>query len=151
MLALVPMLYTEFVTEAARSAKARTKAGTLDRRTFEEHIRHVEGIGAVDPGTTAGSHDKSSPGMATLASPIWNPQSSPGGVANRKTECILSEMEFHEKHFVLTTLCIRLGLISHAMSACLALKSRIWYYHDTATKSPVGIYQAVEQRHPTTR
>jgi len=52
--------------EAARSAKASTEAGTLDRRTVEESIRDVEGIEAVYPGTTAGNHDASGMGTTTI-------------------------------------------------------------------------------------
>jgi hypothetical protein len=59
--------------EAARSAKASTEAGTLDRRTVEEHLRDVEGIGAVDLRTGAGDHDPLGPGMATLtaSTSLW--------------------------------------------------------------------------------
>ncbi|KFA71247.1 hypothetical protein S40288_07795 [Stachybotrys chartarum IBT 40288] len=53
-------------SEAARSAKASTEAGTLDRRTVAEHIRDVENILAVHPGTTAGDQDTSDSGTATF-------------------------------------------------------------------------------------
>jgi len=51
--------------EAARSAKASTEAGTLDRRTIGEHIRDVEDIQAVYPGTTAGDRNASESGTVT--------------------------------------------------------------------------------------
>ncbi|KAL8370601.1 hypothetical protein RB595_000799 [Gaeumannomyces hyphopodioides] len=42
--------------EAAKSARASTEAGTLDRRTLEEQIRDAEGIPAMHP-RAAGAHN----------------------------------------------------------------------------------------------
>jgi hypothetical protein len=97
--------------EAARSAKASTEAGTLDRRTTEEHIRDVESIGAVDPTTRAGDPHKSESGMTTLTSPslAGTFRLGPNKVADCETDSILSEIQFHEKYFVLTSPCGRMA------------------------------------------
>ncbi|KAK4153496.1 prion-inhibition and propagation-domain-containing protein [Chaetomidium leptoderma] len=69
--------------EAAKSARASTEAGTLDRRTLEEEIRDAEGIPAVHPRATAGAHNAS------------------------ELSSLPSEIQHREKYFVLTSPCRR--------------------------------------------
>jgi hypothetical protein len=54
--------------EAARSARASTEAGTLDRRTVEERIRDVEGIQAGHSGTTEADYGASESGTSPFLS-----------------------------------------------------------------------------------
>lgn len=54
--------------EAARSARASTEAGTLDRRTVEEHIRDVDGIQAGHSGTTEADYSASESSTSSFLS-----------------------------------------------------------------------------------
>ncbi len=88
--------------EAARSARASTEAGTLDRRTLEEKIRDAEGIPAAHPRATAGVNNASGVCTATFHSYL---QKEP---ANLEVSASLpSEIQHREKYVVLTSPCRR--------------------------------------------
>jgi hypothetical protein len=95
-------------SEAARSAKASTEAGTLDRRTLEEHIRDVEGI----PEVTAGAYEASELCTRTFTCCYNEEASSFSSWPRANCERIAtlpSEIQNCEKYFVLTSPCRRQG------------------------------------------